>query len=189
MRISLIVAAARNGVIGRGGGLAWKISDDLKRFRQLTLGHPVIMGRKTFESIGRPLPGRTNIVISRSMGEAQGVIVVRTIEEALAAAKGAATRHGVDEAFVIGGAEIYTRMLDCADRIHLTEVDADVQGDAFMPRIDPADWERHLAGRAHQSAKNEFNCSFFILDRREGASCGAGATDRAAKSPGAQSQS
>lgn len=186
MRISLVVAVAQNGVIGRDGGLAWKISDDLKRFKKLTIGHPVIMGRKTFESIGKPLPGRTNIVISRSMSNADGVIVARSVDEAMAAAQEAAHRGGVDEAFVIGGAEIYRLMLGRADRIHLTEVEASINGDVFMPQIDSTQWDRRLVGRADQSEKNEFNCNFFILDRVGASECGSEATDRAADGGKAQ---
>ncbi len=166
MRISLVVAVAKNGVIGRNGGLAWKISDDLKRFRALTTGKPVVMGRKTFDSIGKPLKGRTNIVVSRSMAPQDGVILARTVDDALRLAADAAARLGVDEICVIGGAEVYRRTLPLADRIHLTEVDALVDGDVHFPEIDPAAWTRTPDGGCEKSVRNEHTCRFFILDRR-----------------------
>lgn len=166
MRLSLIVAVARNGVIGKDGGLAWKISDDLKRFKEATTGHPIIMGRKTFDSIGKPLPNRINIVVSRSMKDRGGVIVARSIGQAVDVAKAAATDMDVDEAFVIGGADLYEMTLAVADRIYLTKVDADVDGDVRFPRFDEAQWDKRPAGRAEKSARNEHACEFFILDRR-----------------------
>lgn len=166
MRLSLIVAAARNGVIGRNGGLAWKISDDLKWFRSLTTGKPVIMGRRTFDSIGKPLPNRTNIVVSRTMEPREGVVIVRSIEDALTRAAELASADGVNEMFIIGGAELYGSTLPLADRIYLTAVDADVEGDVRFPAIDPKDWSRQLVGRAEKSDRNEYACEFFILDRR-----------------------
>lgn len=165
MRLSLIVAVARNGVIGKGGNLAWKISDDLKFFRETTTGHPVIMGRKTFDSIGKPLPKRTNIVISRTMKERDGVHVARTIESALEFARCEAKKMGVDEAFVIGGADLYEKTLPLADRLYLTEVEADVDGDVRFPAIDPSEWSRRSAGRAEKSDRNDHACAFFVLDR------------------------
>lgn len=166
MRLSLVVAVARNGVIGRGGGLAWKISDDLKRFKEITTGHPIIMGRKTFDSIGKPLPNRINIVVSRTMNEREGVTVARTVEEAIDKARDAAGELGVDEIFVIGGADLYEKTLPLADRLYLTEVDAIVEGDVRFPRFDPAEWRKRAAGRAEKSGRNEHACGFFILDRQ-----------------------
>lgn len=165
MRIALIVAVARNGVIGRNGGLAWKISDDLKWFKSTTMGKPIVMGRKTFDSIRKPLPGRTNIVVSRTMGDVDGVIVERSVADALNRAAECGRESGLEEIFVIGGAEIYARVLPRADRIYLTEVDADVEGDVRFPPIDPKDWTRRLVGSAEQSARNDHGCAFFILDR------------------------
>ena len=131
-RITLIAALARNGVIGVGNRMPWHISEDLRRFKALTMGHPVVMGRKTFASIGKALPGRENIVISRSRDlDAPGCRVVNTLEAALAVAGGAA------EVFVIGGAEIYGLALPLADRLELTEVDVAIDGDAHFP-----EWER-----------------------------------------------
>jgi dihydrofolate reductase len=165
MLISLIVAVSKNGIIGRDGDLAWKISDDLKRFRTLTIGKPVIMGRKTFDSIGRPLPDRANIVISRSMSAVEGVIVARTIEDGLRKASDAAAKLGSNEIVVIGGAEIYAATLPLAGRIYLTEVDTAVDGDVRFPAFEPAEWTRHPDGAAEKSPRNEYGCKFFILDR------------------------
>ena len=166
MRLSLIVAIAKNGVIGSDGGLAWKISDDLERFREVTTGRPVIMGRKTFDSIGRPLPNRINIVVSRSMAERDGVIMARTVEEAIDKARRSAAEMKVGEVFVIGGAELYEATLPLADRVHLTEVDAEVSGDVRFPPLDEAQWDRRRIGRAEKSGRNQHGCEFFILDRR-----------------------
>ncbi len=166
MRISLIVAVAENGVIGRDGALAWKISDDLKRFRALTTGKPVIMGRKTFDSIGKPLPDRINIVVSRTMAPREGVVIARTIEEALRLGAEAAAHLDAAEIFIIGGADIYAATLPIADRIHMTEVDAEIDGDVRFPELDAADWMRRADGGAARSDRNEHDCRFFILDRR-----------------------
>jgi dihydrofolate reductase len=168
-RFSIVVAVARNGVIGKAGGLAWKISDDLKRFKEITTGHPVLMGRKTYDSIGKPLPNRSNIVISRTMTAVDGVIIARSIDEAAARSKDEAERLGVDEIFIIGGADIYEKTLSFCGRIYLTEVEADVVGDAYFPALEPRDWRRTPAGRAERTARNEHPCGFFILDRFEAA--------------------
>lgn len=151
MRVSLIAAVARNGVIGRDGRLPWHLPADLKRFRRLTTGHHVIMGRRTFESIGKPLAGRTNLVLSRDPAlRPFGVEVLRSLEEALQLAK----RRGEEEAFVIGGSEVYRRALPLADRIYLTRVGADVEGDVRFPSLDPGEWtektdEVHSPDREH----------------------------------------
>ena len=160
MVISIIVAAAENGVIGSDNRLPWHLSDDLKRFKALSLGKPVVMGRRTFESIGRPLPGRTNIVVSRQAGLAiEGAVVVNSLDAALAAA-GAAP-----EVVVIGGADIFRQALPRTDTIHLTRVHARVAGDVLFPQIDPAVWretavEHHAADERHQYA-----FSFVTLQR------------------------
>jgi dihydrofolate reductase len=146
MRISLIAAVARNGVIGRDGRIPWHIPGDLPRFKRITMGHPVIMGRRTWQSLGRPLPGRRNIVVSRTPGyKAEGAEVFRSLDEAFAACAGAA------EVFVIGGTEVYREALARADRLLLTEIDADIEGDATFPAFDRAAWretarEPHAAG-------------------------------------------
>ncbi|MCA0231789.1 MAG: dihydrofolate reductase [Bacteroidetes bacterium] len=138
MITSMIVAVAQNGVIGRDNQLIWHLPNDLKQFKRLTTGHPIIMGRKTFESIGKPLPNRTSIVITRSKEWAyEGVIVVHSMEEAIAAAQATQT----EEAFVIGGAEIYRVAFPLADKLYLTEVKADFEGDAYFEPINPNEWK------------------------------------------------
>ena len=134
--ISLLAAVARNRVIGSNNALPWRLPEDLRRFKALTLGHPVIMGRKTHESVGRPLPGRTNIVVTRDANfVAPGCTVVQSPAAALAACKDA------DEAFVIGGAELYRALFDDADRMYLTEINSDVPGDVLFPEFDAAQWQ------------------------------------------------
>lgn len=138
--ISLVVALARNGVIGREGGLPWRLPGDLRRFKALTLGKPVIMGRKTFQSIGRPLPGRENIVVTRQAGwRSEGVRVAMSLMEAIDEAMRVADGVNADEICIIGGAEIYTEALPLARRIHLTEVEADVEGDTRLA-LDRTGW-------------------------------------------------
>ena len=150
--ISIIVAASTNNVIGVRGELPWKISDDLKRFKALTLGNPVVMGRRTFEAIGRPLPGRQNIVITRQADyDAQGCDVAASPADALCLAGDA------DEIFIIGGSEIYSLFLPKAGRLYLTRVHAEIEGDAFLPDIRERDWqltdsEAHEADDVNQFA-------------------------------------
>ncbi len=168
MTVSLIVAAARNGVIGRDGGLPWHLPDDLKRFRQITTGHHVIMGRATHESIGRPLPKRNNVVLSRSRGyAADGCTVVHDLDDAFEVARAA----DEDEAFVIGGARIYAASLPRADRIYLTRIEAEVDGDVRMPPLGD-DWreisrEEHPADESH-----EHPFAFTVLERRSSTAAG-----------------
>jgi dihydrofolate reductase len=144
--ISLVVAASTNNVIGVAGGLPWHLTDDLKRFKALTMGKPIVMGRKTYESIGRALPGRQNIVITSQQDySAEGCDVVASVDQALTVAAGAA------EIMIIGGGEIYQLFLPQADRIYMTRVDVIVEGDTVFTDINPADWqeisrEHHAAG-------------------------------------------
>jgi dihydrofolate reductase len=135
MTITLIASVAENGVIGADGDLAWRDSDDLRRFKKLTLGHPVLMGRRTFESIGRPLPDRRNIVLTRSRWAADGVEVAHSIPEALQLV-------GEQDLFVIGGGAVYAEMIDLADRLEITHIEQDLRGDTHFPGIPPAGWER-----------------------------------------------
>ncbi|MEM9617634.1 MAG: dihydrofolate reductase [Pseudomonadota bacterium] len=169
MRIALVVAVARNGVIGAGGDLIWRISDDLKWFKKTTLGKPVVMGRKTFESIGKPLPGRDNIVISRQSDFApEGVMVVQTIDEALQLAREWARASDADEICIIGGGEIYVQTLPVADRLYLTRVDAAPEGDVYFPDLDMSEWSGRCESTAEKNERNQHACEFFILDRALG---------------------
>lgn len=150
--ISIIVAVAQNGVIGTGNRLPWHLPDDLKRFKALSMAKPIVMGRRTFDSIGKPLPGRTNIVVSRQPGLAiEGTIVTPSLDAALAAA------GAVPEVVVIGGAEIFRQVLPRTDVVHLTRVHARVAGDVVFPELDPGKWretavEQHAADERHQYA-------------------------------------
>lgn len=160
MRVSLIAAVAENGVIGRGNALPWRLPTDLKHFRRLTVGHPVIMGRRNYESIGRPLPDRTNIVVSRrSDFQAPGCIVVPSLERAFAACRPAA------EAFIAGGAEIYRQTMDRADRLYLTLVHAAVAGDTFFPPIDWSAWREIARTRHAADERHAYAYSFVELER------------------------
>ncbi len=160
MKISLIAAMADNGVIGRNNRLPWRLSADLQRFKALTMGKPIVMGRKTWESIGRPLPGRTNIVVTRDVGyRAEGCVVVHSVDQALEVAAGS------DEVMVIGGANLYQQLLGRADRLYLTQVRADVEGDAWFPGFDRAQW-REVERESHsRDEKNEFDYAFVTLER------------------------
>ncbi len=160
-RICLIAALAANRVIGKNNALPWRLSADLKRFKALTLGHPVVMGRKTYESIGKPLPGRRNLVVSRNRGfSAPGCEVVASLEDALAACR------GVDEIFVIGGAELYRQALARAHSLEFTEIQADFDGDAWFPEIAQEDW-REVARETHaEGASAGFRYDFVRYERR-----------------------
>jgi dihydrofolate reductase len=162
----LVLARARNGVIGNKGALPWHLPDDLKRFKRMTVGKPVIMGRKTFESIGKPLPGRQNIVLTRDPDwQAAGVTVVPNLAEAIAAA-GLDPRARADGIMVIGGAQIYADALPSATRIELTEVDAEPGGDTVMPPFDPARWQE-TAREAHPPAGDQPGFAFVTLIRKD----------------------
>jgi dihydrofolate reductase len=139
--LALVVAVARNGVIGEHNALPWKLPSELKRFRDITTGHPCIMGRKTWDSIGKPLKNRDNIVLTRGAPiAAEGVLTVRTLDEAIATATACAKDRGSRELMIIGGGEIYRQTLPMASRIYLTRVDLDASGDTYFPEIDPLDW-------------------------------------------------
>jgi dihydrofolate reductase len=163
MRISMIAALATNGVIGRDNGIPWRLSTDLKRLKALTMGHHLIMGRKTYESVGRPLPGRTIVVITRDSDyAADGVKVVHTLEDAIRIAAEA----GDAEPFIAGGAVIYELAMHRADRMYLTRVHAEVSGDTVFPEFDDVS-EWHLTDAEHFEAdeKNEYPFSFLTYDR------------------------
>ncbi|MFI4879297.1 MAG: dihydrofolate reductase [Steroidobacterales bacterium] len=152
---------ARNGVIGRGNAMPWHLPADLKRFKTLTLGKPILMGRRTYESIGRPLPGRDNLVLTRARDwRSQGVTVVHSVEEALQRAA------AVPELAVIGGAEVYRLTLPLATRIHLTQVLADVDGDTFFPEFSLSEW-RELESADHAAdERHAYGMKFVTLERR-----------------------
>lgn len=159
-RLSLIVAVARNGVIGRSGTLPWRLPADLQHFKAVTMGAPIVMGRKTWESIGRPLPGRRNIVVSRRAGfVATGADVVDSLDAALALCT------GVAEVFVIGGAELYATALGRADRIHRTLVEAEVDGDTSFPPLDATCWRISSEQLLPKDDKNEHPVRFQVLER------------------------
>lgn len=160
MIISLIVAMDRNGVIGRDGELPWRLSSDLKHFKKITMGKPIVMGRKTHESIGRPLPGRENVVISR---DKDYVVKDCTVLYSLECVY--ARFHDADEIMIMGGAELYEQTIDKAKRIYLTEVHADLEGDTWFPKFDREQWEEIERYDFRADEKNEYDYSFVILER------------------------
>ena len=161
MKIAMIAALGKNRELGEGNKLIWKIPLDLKRFQDLTSGHPIIMGRKTYESIGRLLPNRTNIIITRDHDyEAEGCIVAHSADEALNAAKSA------EEAMVIGGSQIYKEFLPMANRMHLTIIDADFEGDAYFPEYSIEEWEETEYEEHERDAENKYNYAFITLERK-----------------------
>ena len=166
MRISLIVAMSENRTIGLDGGMPWHISEDLKYFKRVTMGAPIIMGRKTYDSIGRALPGRANIVVTRDQSySAEGIEVVHNLEAALRKASAIATIEGKDEVFVIGGAQIYALALAHADRLYITEIHKTAVGDAHFPEIAEEDWSE-IERNPHQPETPDGPAfSFVVLER------------------------
>ena len=154
--ISIIVAIAENGVIGDKNALLWNIKEDMRRFRTTTTGHPVIMGRKTYDSIGRPLPKRTNVVITRSNAEYEGCLVAHSLEEAVA------MFPADEEIFIIGGAQIYSQAMAIADRLYLTIVHRPYEGDTSFPEIDYSEW-RELSREEFERGE-EYDGAFTFLD-------------------------
>lgn len=158
-RVTLIVARARNGVIGASGGLPWRLPEDLAFFKRTTMGHPIVMGRKTWESIGRPLPGRRSIVVTRDRNfVAAGAEVVHSLDEAIQRCA------DTEEIFVIGGAQLYAEALSRAERLLMTEIDADFEGDTFLPVTAAADWAE--TGREHHPANDTRAYGFDFVDYR-----------------------
>jgi len=159
-RLSIIAAVARNGVIGRDGTLPWHLPADLQRFRSLTMGHHIIMGRKTYESIGRPLPGRTSIIVSRNLQfAAAGCHSVRSLAQALELA------HGDGEPFVIGGAALYRDALPLAQRLYLTEVAAEIAGDTYFPALERSHWREVSREHVPANSPNTLASDFVVCDR------------------------
>jgi len=164
-RFSILVAMAKNRVIGRNNALPWQLSPDLKRFKQLTMGHHIVMGRKTYESIGRPLPGRTSVIVTRQSDyQAPGTIVVGSIAEAL---KVCSEGKEMDqECFVIGGAEIYQQALGLCQRMYVTEIQQEFDGDALFPEFDQREWHE-ISREKHRLAEDDgLEYHFVVLDRK-----------------------
>jgi dihydrofolate reductase len=163
--IAMIVAVAENGVIGREGGLPWRLPEDMKWFKARTMGRPIVMGRKTWESFPkRPLPGRTNIVVTRQAGyQAEGGVVAASLDAALALAHG----EQPEEVMIIGGADLYVQALPLAQRIYLTRVHGAVEGDAHFPGLDLSQWTETVVGVYPSSADRPLGYSFVILNRKD----------------------
>ena len=158
--ISVIVAVAENGTIGDNNTLLWHITEDMKRFRQLTTGHPVVMGRKTYDSLGRPLPNRRNVVISRQDLAIEGCELVHSLEEALA------LFQAEEEVFIIGGAQIYAEAMPVADRFYLTVVEHPYEGDTAFPTWDPSDWHLVELERFEQGSAYPYPFRFETYERK-----------------------
>jgi dihydrofolate reductase len=161
LKRSLVVAVARNGVIGRDNALPWRLPADLAHFKKVTIGRPVVMGRRTYESIGKPLPGRQNIVVTHNRTySAPGCTVVGSLDEAWRAAAGA------DEVCIIGGTTLFEETLPIADVIHFTQVEADVEGDTFFPRFDPSEWQEREVARHAADERNAYPIRILELTRK-----------------------
>ncbi len=167
IRLSMMVAKASNNVIGRDNKLPWYLPNDLKYFKQVTFGKPVIMGRKTWESLKGPLPGRTNIVITRQPDYlADGAKVVASLDDAVAMAENVAFIEGQEEAVIMGGAEIYSLALPQAERLYLTEVHANVEGDTFFPEYDASEWQQIAREDFAAEGPNPYDYSFVVYERQ-----------------------
>ena len=161
MKISLIVAMSRNRVIGKNKKMPWHLPAELRYFKQVTMGKPIVMGRKTFEAIGRVLPGRQNIVITRDPDFSfEGVEVVRSLDEAINVAGHA------EEIMIIGGAHLYQQVMDRADRLYLTLIEADIEGDTFFPEYDKNEWQEVKSDYRKADDKNPYLMRFLVLDRK-----------------------
>jgi dihydrofolate reductase len=168
-QIVLIVAVAENGVIGRDNAIPWRLKSDLQRFKTMTLNKPVVMGRRTFESLRRPLPGRTNIVITRDAGyRAAGAVVATSFENACAIARGDALRRSAADIVMMGGVDVYARSLPIADRLEVTEVHASIEGDRRFPAIDLAQWQE-VARVRHPAGPDDSADFSYVTYRRPGA--------------------
>lgn len=166
MRIALVAAVAANGVIGDGTGMPWRLSTDMRRFRALTMGKPVIVGRKTFETFGKPLAGRTNIVVTRQPDyQPSGVVVAASLDEALAGAADVAAATGVDEIMVAGGGEVYAAAIGRADRLYVTHVDAEPAGRTRFPPIAAAEWRVVSREAVPAGEKDTAATVFTVYDR------------------------
>ena len=170
MNILLLAAIAENGVIGRGNGMPWRLKSDLQHFRVLTMGKPVILGRKTYLSVGKPLKGRTTIVVSRDRSFAMpGIVVAPSLDAALDAARGDALRRNTDTIAVAGGADIYAQILPLAARLAITEVHKAVEGDTHFPVIDPEIWREVARTEQKQGVEDEIPFAFVVYERADDA--------------------
>jgi len=161
MRISIIAAMAANRAIGLENRLPWNLPDDLKRFKALTMNHHIVMGRKTYDSIGKPLPGRNTVIVTRNVDYAvPGCIAVNSIDAALTVS------YGDEEVFFVGGADLYRQALDIANRIYLTEIQRVFDGDAFFPEFDPNQWSETSRERHRTEGDNGFEYHYVIYDRK-----------------------
>ncbi len=160
-KISMIVAMDQKGVIGRGSELPWHLSTDLKNFKKITMDKPIIMGRKTHESIGKPLPGRRNIIVTRNNGyQSEGCEVCHSLDEAIASCQ------DDDEMVIIGGSELYREALEVVSRMYLTEVHADVDGDVYFPAFDKGEWDLIIKDDVEADDNNEYPYTMSILEKR-----------------------
>ncbi|WP_319519969.1 dihydrofolate reductase [uncultured Martelella sp.] len=167
--IEMIAAVAENGVIGSNGDMPWKLSSDLKRFKAITVGKPVIMGRKTFESIGRPLPNRTNIIVTRNEGfKAENCIVINRLEDAVEIAQEEAQAVGAGSVCVIGGGEIYRQSMPYAGKLHITHVEKTLDGDTVFPKIDPAIWQVESSETVPAGEKDDYPTRYVVYVRKSG---------------------
>lgn len=168
MKLASIVAQSSNRVIGRNNCLPWYLPEDLRYFKRITQGKPIVMGRKTFESIGKPLPGRTNIVLTQDKTYQQsGVKIVHSLQEALDLAEQQSIIDDSDEVLIIGGAEIYRLAMSKVERIYLTQVHANIDGDAFFPQFNADDWSEVFREDFVAKDPNPFDYSFIVLDRKD----------------------
>ncbi|PXW89717.1 dihydrofolate reductase [Nitrosomonas sp. Nm84] len=164
-RLSILVAMARNRVIGQHNKLPWHLPADLKHFKLLTMGHIIVMGRKTYESIGKPLPGRTNIIITQQKNfEVPGATVVNSIGDALLACEQANVTSG--ECFIIGGEKLYRQTIEICQRMYVTEIQKDFEGDTIFPEYDPNEWEETQREKYFSDSDNTMEYHFVILDRK-----------------------
>lgn len=164
MIVSAIVAIAKNNVIGKNNSIPWYLSEDLKYFKARTINHHIIMGRKSYQSIGHPLPKRTNIIVTRDpFFIASNCLVVHSVEEGLEIAE----RNGEEEVFIIGGAEIYSLSLPYLNRLYITELDLEIEGDTFFPKLDMIEWELISENPRQADEKNKYNFNFKVYERKK----------------------
>jgi len=166
-KLSAIVAMDRNHVIGREGDLPWRLPSDLKHFKRVTLGKPCLMGRKTWESLPFPLPGRPNLVLTRDVNyQAKKAVVFHDLHAMISRGYELAGASGVDEVILMGGAQLYAKALPYCDRLYVTHIEAEVQGDAVFPAIDPAVWQKVSSEGPHQAPNDDYPFSISVYDRR-----------------------